>query len=150
MANSLQNQIINDIAETLRGVSSGSTYNRTLRAVYESPHALAKNSVFDCASITEVSETKNPLNPHITQVTATIQVVAVVRDSTDVRKAVGDIQADIETALLATPNRGGLAIETRVTNTASAITPDLPNFGSAGITLEVVYRHTYGDPYTQI
>lgn len=149
MTDSVKTQILDDIVSTVRGVSAGSTYSRNIRTASRSAKTLPESPIFDVVYVDRTTQRKTFLMDNYTQVELSVWLVCIVEDGSDIGTAVDAIEADVERALSVDKTRGGIAITTKVLSTEEATTEGMEPLGATLIEVQVLYRHTEGNPYSQ-
>lgn len=152
MANEpIRERILQDIAAALGLVAGQGAYHHQLvsvvRAAAPAPAAL---DVLPGAWITEGEETlaPGPL-PRLTRhLAVTVEALLGATDSKDAGLAtlVNYLLADIERALTADPQRGGLAVDTAPVSNAVTLDPEPGVLAAVTVTFLVHYRTRYGAP----
>lgn len=153
-------RIVDDMVETLEGVSAAAGDDRTLTV--ERPKQSTGNTRRDGLAVVhrgspKMVDTDDPDGGSAYNFVTWLQPFAVVltvveseTSETSVDERLDTIRADVERALLEDGTRGGLAIDTRLGDPEYP-EPDKPNsnVGEVWVVFIVQYRTRYGDPYSQ-
>lgn len=148
----VREQILANIQTTLEGVTTGNGYNNTLASVQR--WSMHGNSLVDvpCVVINIGAESKlpdpNPLMTCQMRVYMDLWVRQAEDDTTPTDTLLNSIFGDIEKALAVDITRGGLAIDTLVTDSVVFETDESQPHAGLTIEINVNYRHQQNDPET--
>ena len=155
MAEPIKEQILDNLKTALEAITTDNGYYNTLAKVERWEQDGNDKESIPCLFIHTGNE--SPENhPSMTSWRTltvhlelwTIHDKTVFADSTD--ELLNRFSCDIETAVMADDQRGGLALSTDVANIDLFETVEGQPFCGVIVTLEIKYKHKVGDPKTQL
>ena len=139
---SISELILRNLQATLEGVTEESGFHNTIRAVYRGSHT--PTGEMPCV-VLHPSETKDPYQTEgYMECNLTVAVEAWLEDHAALQTQIGRLEADIYAAVMADPQRNGLAIDTLVMRTEGAEDPESTGEAVKVCTIAVHYRHLAG------
>jgi len=158
MANTILNQIVDNLKTALAAISTGSGYETTVESVYEpltvegysKPPMLSYQIQLTLTDPERNEEMDLVGNPPRIGWNQPMEMFLIYRPSdaatTPIRTVLNKFWADVIKATYLDPQRGGLALNTEITAPTWFLNED---DGIVGISCEVViqYRHKENNPY---
>jgi len=153
MAQSLKEQIVDNIKTTVEGVTVANGYNQTMGEVDRKTTPAPNNKTYwPSADIwIENEEKTSGRNAGHRDNTMTVMISAYTDDTTDTDQALSYLAADIEKALMVDHTRNSLAITTEVTNVDHIFADEETQGSMTGmveIEVRIWFRHRIADPYS--
>jgi len=149
MSDSIREQILANIEDTLKGVQIENGYEVDLRTVRRTPRHPLTEPLLPAAFVTDTGEEKEEGSPtQHTHCTLHVAIVFYNEEYEDMSQKAIQIQASIEKALSVDPQRGGLAYDTDIKGNEFAVDEEHFPIGGGVVRCDVSYRHKLGDPYT--
>lgn len=150
MRQSVRERILQNLQATLESIVEGATYNFTVRKVERTRAVpLLENMEFPCVFIFEMPEriTQEP-NPLLTKELTIVFQSWLRSGDGDLSVQLNGFIADLEVALLADVRRGGLAVDTTITEHTVFVDTPIDVMAAIHTIATVHYRTVEGDPYT--
>jgi hypothetical protein len=147
MADTIMTQIIQNVVTTLEGITEDAGYNRTVQIVNDTA-TTPDSSLGDSVCVAAVSEQKQNVANDQKDVVLTLILNCTVNQYDAFQQAVSDLAADVEKSLCVDGGRGGLATDTNIVSTNYWLSEDLRPTGGCVITVEILFSHKWGDPYS--
>lgn len=154
MADSIIEQIALNVVTTLQGITIANNYTRDVSQVVR-PHPGVGDARQDMQIIVaqgnpSVIEDRPQQHKQWRQPFAAICCVQELKASTtSIESRQNSIRADVEKILMVDFHRGGLAINTVITDPLYADTDAGANEGIVAVNFDVIYRTLLQDPYSQ-
>ena len=146
--------IIDNIIATLKGVTTGNSYNQTIYQVSRfTTETQIKFAKFPAADVVIDNIDKSDEQDHDWQICNLSAMIGVyVENRNDPGQALSFLVADIEKALAVDVTRGTYALDTAITSIDFDYVDSNPTgiTGVATMSLTIEYQHRRADPYAQV
>ncbi len=146
----VEEQLIDDVISTLSGITAGAVYNRGFETVQRQDRNVLEPHERPAAIVVHDGVTKDdgavlPLQTCTLSLTIVIAINSHASDSWP--KELALYASDVENALLVSPQRGGLAIDTAIVRGEVFDADDLgaTHVVGAQLLVEITFRHLHGD-----
>lgn len=154
MADSVREKVLKNIVTTLQAINGAGSYLTDLKSrVYRYGASYLDRPAYPLILVGEPTETVKWLNAQqqLVDVMATIRLdAAMIADphgvTTPASTVISNLVADMILAILATPNRGGNAVETHIDSIEGGTAEETGHFCFAVMTIRVHYRFRSTDP----
>jgi hypothetical protein len=150
MSDSIRESIVKNLVTTLEKIVEGATYGITICRVERIPSSPFSEADFPLAMVQDIAEEKDDGSP-VGYSTSVLKVQIIVWDSNydELSERANLLLADVEKALHSDVTRGGYAFDTNIIGNQLISAEEALPVGGVIIDIEVLYRHTLGDPYSQ-
>jgi len=150
MAQSIKEQIVDNIISTIEGVTVSAGYNQTLIYVTRQETKIFGNNSWPCAMVRiEADDVDDTVTVGYYHHRMTVDVLAYTADNVDPQQALSYLAGDIHKAMLVDYTRGSLVIDTRVDNIDYDYAEEGEDpTGTVTISFNVHYRTLVEDPFS--